>query len=279
MDRRPDPLRYARLDAHLIEAVIAVLVAFLVLPIVSTLLQRWLGFGGIALAEVVAVLCPALLALVLARLSPRTWPVALGLGIRSSSAPIRVMGRALLAAFLVGVGGFYFVAAGIDALQQHLIPMSQEAQRELLRLLAPPSGPRSLAVDLLVLALLPALCEEALFRGVLLRALAPHSRGAALLVSSLAFGAFHFAIYKFVPTTLLGLFLGALMLRAGTLWAPIVAHFVNNALVVVLLRAGLQEPPGAHSSWLPLWLVVSVSVLVLGIWGARRGSDQRSQGG
>lgn len=261
----------SRLDAHPVEAILAVMLAFLLLPVASTLFQRWLGFGGLALAEGVAVLGPALLALMLARRRWWEWPAALGL--LAPSIPSIPSGRtlpvALFGALLVGAGGFYFVAAGVDALQQHLLPMSQEVQQELLRLLVPPSGPRPVVIDLLVLALLPALCEEVLFRGVLLRALAPFSPGAALLVSSLAFGAFHFSAFKFVPTTTLGVLLGALLLRAGTSWAPIVAHFVNNALVLLLLRAGWQEPPGSHSAWLPLWLSLSLFVLAWGLYIAR----------
>src|SRR6185295_16223542 len=100
-----------------------------------------------------------------------------------------------------------------------------------------------LALDLTVLALVPAVCEEALFRGLLLRSLAQVWRGGALLITSLAFGAFHYSLYKFAPTALLGAMLGALALRSNALLPCVLAHTLNNVVVVLLVRAGLDDPP------------------------------------
>jgi membrane protease YdiL (CAAX protease family) len=118
------------------------------------------------------------------------------------------------------------------------------------------------------LALVPAACEEALFRGALLRALAPRFGGpAAVALAALAFGCFHFSLYKLVPTTALALVLGALALASGSLWPAVLAHATNNALVVCLGRAGWLDPPGAGQ---PLPLAAAALGLVAGLALVRR---------
>ena len=97
-----------------------------------------------------------------------------------------------------------------------------------------PRGP--FAAEWLALALAPAFCEELLFRGALLSAI--RSRPLAILVAAVAFGAFHASPYKFAPAALLGLLLGVVRLRAGSLWAAVAFHAANNTLVLVLSQRG-----------------------------------------
>lgn len=230
-----------------VESVIVLGAAFVLLPLVGARLQGRFGMAGVALTELACVLLPALLAVAWSKASLRS---ALGLVLPSA--------RQVAGALLVGLGGFYLVAGGVEAVQDRVAPMSNELREQLRRFIVPAEGPRPLVVDLTVLALLPALCEEALFRGVLLRSLASVSRGAAVLLTSLAFGAFHYSLYKFAPTALLGLMLGSLALRSGTLWLPILAHALNNTLVVLLVRAGHDDPP-APAGW-----VVALPLLLAG---------------
>jgi sodium transport system permease protein len=126
--------------------------------------------------------------------------------------------------------------------------MPPVAREELKRFLIPAAGLRPLAVDLVVLAVLPAICEEALFRGVMLRALLPVGTVPALLLSSLAFGFFHFSFYKLLPTTTLGLLLGLLAVRSRSLVPSMLAHALNNTVVVLLVRARLRESAGRRRS-------------------------------
>ena len=91
-----------------------------------------------------------------------------------------------------------------------------------------------LFVNLLVMALLPAVCEEMMFRGWLQRALGQSvDYHTAIWVSAIVFSAIHFQFYGFVPRMVIGAALGYLYYYTGSLWAPIVAHFTNNAAAVV----------------------------------------------
>lgn len=93
-----------------------------------------------------------------------------------------------------------------------------------------------LAFNLLVLAIVPAIGEELLFRGYLQQIFTkclkkPHL---AIVVTALLFSAIHMQFQGFLPRFVLGLVLGYFFYWSGSLWLPIIAHFFNNAIAVVL---------------------------------------------
>lgn len=89
-------------------------------------------------------------------------------------------------------------------------------------------------VNLFVMALLPAVCEEMMFRGWLQRVLGNRlNYHVAIWVSAFIFSAIHFQFYGFVPRMIIGAALGYLYCYTGSLWASIIAHFTNNAAAVI----------------------------------------------
>ncbi|GHM99502.1 hypothetical protein WSM22_09920 [Cytophagales bacterium WSM2-2] len=93
------------------------------------------------------------------------------------------------------------------------------------------------ALAFVVIAILPAIGEELVFRGMLqthlLRATKnPH---VAIWVSAILFSAFHLQFFGFVPRMLLGALFGYLYYWSGSLLMPAFAHFVNNGFSVVML--------------------------------------------
>lgn len=93
-----------------------------------------------------------------------------------------------------------------------------------------------LAINLLVVAIVPAIGEELLFRGVLLRLFREMTKSyhLAVIISAFLFSAIHFQFYGFLPRFLLGLILGYAFVFSRNLWAPIFLHFVNNASSVIV---------------------------------------------
>ncbi len=89
-------------------------------------------------------------------------------------------------------------------------------------------------VNLLVLAVIPALGEELLFRGIFQRLFHEWSKNAhiAIWLSAFFFSAMHMQFYGVIPRMVLGAFLGYLFYWSGSLWLPIIAHFFNNAIAV-----------------------------------------------
>ena len=92
----------------------------------------------------------------------------------------------------------------------------------------------ALLFNMFLVAVVPALGEELFFRGTIQRLLSDW-KGAlfAIWITAFVFSAIHMQFYGFLPRMLLGAFLGYLLLWSGSLWLPIIAHFVNNSVAVV----------------------------------------------
>lgn len=88
-----------------------------------------------------------------------------------------------------------------------------------------------------VLAILPALGEELLFRGVLMRFAAKRSRGITfpIIISSLMFAGMHSSITGFLPIFLAGSLLATIYYLTGSLWCSILGHLVHNGLQVCIM--------------------------------------------
>lgn len=87
-----------------------------------------------------------------------------------------------------------------------------------------------------VIALIPAVVEEVLFRGLVQRSFENalgSTRG--LLLTGVIFGAYHLNPFSLVPLVALGIYLGFLAMRANSLWVSMAAHFYNNAMACVAI--------------------------------------------
>ena len=95
--------------------------------------------------------------------------------------------------------------------------------------------PQLLAINLIVMALCPAITEEFFFRGALQRLIGKWNPNPHFVIWSAAilFSAFHLQFYGFIPRMLLGAYLGYLLLWTRSIWIPIFAHFINNATAVI----------------------------------------------
>lgn len=91
---------------------------------------------------------------------------------------------------------------------------------------------------LLAVALIAAVLEEWVFRGVLLERLEILGGASAVLVSAAAFAAYHLSLFQLVPTFLLGLALGVIVSWLGSLWPAVIAHAGFNLLGLSLTMLG-----------------------------------------
>ncbi len=92
-----------------------------------------------------------------------------------------------------------------------------------------------LVVNFLMVAILPALGEELLFRGCILKIIKGWTKNAhaAIWITAIIFSAMHMQFYGFIPRMMMGVFFGYLLVWSRSLWLPICAHFVNNGAAVV----------------------------------------------
>jgi len=93
-----------------------------------------------------------------------------------------------------------------------------------------------LLVNIFIIGLVPAIGEEFLFRGVILRLFKEIFKNIhlAVFVSALIFSIFHLQFFGFLPRLFLGMVLGYLFVFTRNLWVPIAYHFVNNAASVIV---------------------------------------------
>jgi len=103
------------------------------------------------------------------------------------------------------------------------------------------SGNALFLLTLLKSALLAPVCEELFFRGYLQGALLRTSKSRAVWIAALVFALAHgLSLYAFLPRLVLGLLLGVLLERTGTLLAPVLVHGCYNAAIVVIAYSGLE---------------------------------------
>jgi hypothetical protein len=93
----------------------------------------------------------------------------------------------------------------------------------------------SLLFNLFMIGALPAIGEELIFRGVFQKIIGDWAKNmhVGILVSAFIFSAMHFQFYGFFPRFILGVLLGYLFYWSGSIWIPILGHFVNNSVAII----------------------------------------------
>jgi len=86
---------------------------------------------------------------------------------------------------------------------------------------------------LFIVAVMPAVCEEVLFRGAILHTFKSlKNEWVVMFIVAFFFGLFHLDAYRFLPTAIIGFVVTYLMIKTGNILLPMLYHFVNNAISV-----------------------------------------------
>jgi ABC-2 type transport system permease protein/sodium transport system permease protein len=233
-----------------------------------TLAQR-MASSGMVTALVFAVI-PAAIALFY-----RVWPGS-GLGLRMPRP------AALAAAVLFGLALWPF-AHEIFLLNQWLGIGNQGGERfAVAHLFADQLRTLPLALLLITLAIAPGVCEEFFFRGLLFGALRRTlSAWSTIAATAVLFGLFHVVVgnvflpERFLPSAFLGLVLGWVRWRTGSVVPTMIMHSVHNGILLcltywqpALLERGIGVDEQSH---LPLvWIGTAACVATAGAWVVRR---------
>lgn len=94
---------------------------------------------------------------------------------------------------------------------------------------------REYIINILVIALTAAIGEEMFFRGFMLTGYERLGERKAVIISAILFGIFHFNIQNFIGPVFLGVVFAYMAIRTGSLAAPVVGHFINNAVSVTFM--------------------------------------------
>ena len=184
----------------------------------SLLLERSGAVTSLLLTQYGFFLLPAVGIVVLVGFSPRET-----LALRLPSP------RGALAAVVLGLSAW---AVAIGFLLR-LVPVPESLAKDFGDLLL--LGGKPFIVVFLVFALTPAICEELLFRGLLLSGLRKLGPVAAVVISALLFGLAHASVYRLLPTAFLGAVIGVTRLRTRSILPGMIIHALNNGLALALL--------------------------------------------
>lgn len=193
------------------------------------------------------------------------------LGMRSPSSWATLPAAALLAASLHPA--VQWLGFGIEA----IYPKSQALKEALAGLGSTMEGTPAWQL-ILLLALLPAVCEELAFRGFVLNGLrrTGHKWG-AILVTSALFGVVHMLLQQSLSAFLMGIVIGYVAVKTNSIWPAMVFHFTHNSLAVL---SGFATLDAVHANPLLSWLYVPAADLfnllpsLRGIFGGVIADDQ-----
>ena len=163
-------------------------------------------------------------------------------------------------AVLIGAPSAFLVAVGLARAANFVFPVPERLIEAFSESLLPPD--MGLLQIIVFLTVLPGICEEIAFRGVLLHGLRKRFNPIVLcLVVGAIFGFFHVDLFRLVPTAYLGSLLAAVVLITGSIFPAMLWHALNNAVAVVPAYLGWWsgEPP--------LWTAaVGLVGLALAFW-------------
>lgn len=174
---------------------------------------------------------------------------------------------------VIALPGINFLGSLNDQipLAQWMINMELKAE-ELTKAFLTTDSIAILFLNLFMIAVLPAIGEELIFRGIIQKHFASITKSQiwGIIISALIFSAFHMQFKGFIPRFALGVMFGFMYSWSGSIWLPIIAHFVNNSIATIgymmlgtgALDSKVEDVGGLTYLW-PIGLISLVTVAVL----------------
>lgn len=143
----------------------------------------------------------------------------------------------------------------------------------------------NLLLNLFVVALMPAICEEMFFRGFIYTSFkGKNSYKAAIICSGILFGFMHMDFIRIIPTSILGISFAYCVYKSGSIFIPMILHFINNALAVVISHYQYKEGinnietsfTGFNMEHVVL-LCVSAILIAIGVWLLRKSKNPKEE--
>lgn len=194
---------------------IGIFIFFIVVfPFIAVPIQAKWGMYGLAVTELLILLFALIPALILKadlkEVFPLKWPKF----------------RQIIGVFFLWSGSFIIVLL-VSLIIEHFFPGIKEVSNAIYRVTT--SVP--MAIAFAIMAVMPAICEEAFHRGFILSSLASiKSKWVVILLMGFIFGVFHLDFYRFLQTAILGGVLTYIMIESGNMALPILFHLINNAV-------------------------------------------------
>ena len=187
-----------------------------------------------------------------------------GLSPLRSSGFSRLSIRQVTAILTASLGSMWLLKGLVD-FQHSVMGMDTTGEREQIGKFIESMG--GLGPGMILLVIVPALCEETLFRGILLRGFAAQfSPFRALVYTTGLFAIMHAnaGLARPMLMVFLGMYFGTVVWLTGSLWAGVLAHAINNGATLLILRMYGERVYDMHPSWgmLGMSALVFTSALV-----------------
>lgn len=155
--------------------------------------------------------------------------------------------------WMMSVNGEMHLPAGLKSLEDWM-KASEESAKRITEAFLSDTGIGRLFANLLIIAIIPAIGEELLFRGVIQKLFKELTGNIhfAIVLSAVLFSALHMQFYGFLPRFALGVLLGYCMLWSGSLWLPILVHLLNNSMAILFSWLSARQMIGFNPDTLGL---------------------------
>jgi len=172
-------------------------------------------------------------------------------------------------AVLMAVPAAQVVAVAFFRIMNTIIPTPTEMLREMGKQIVPSGMPPWQMI--FFMAILPAVCEEFGFRGVLLHGVRNrfHPVFRCLFVG-VVFGVFHYTLFRIAPTALLGVILTAIAVMTGSIFPGLLFHAANNSFAIGMDAVGISLNRFDWSTYLAAFSVFFLSMHTIWRYGKER---------
>ncbi len=239
------------------------LVLLLIFYVGSFAQIKW-GFGGVVIQQLIILLCPVLYAWYMKADAKKLFSIKKP-GVSQVAGGILFGIAAFLCAMIVGVLLVPFFPESADGLTQLDDMLTSQPA----------------VVLILVVALMPAIGEELLFRGFVMGTLKNKCTGViAVLVTTLLFAAYHMSLIKMFTIGIIGFGLTYAAYKSGSIVTSMCMHFLNNLLSVLITKYPKQmqhvlpvlfkESLSASDLLLMIAVILICAVLGLLLLGCRK---------
>jgi uncharacterized protein len=231
------PIPFLRRMSPAVFTLFALALIFVLYQIVGGVITVVVARGEITLSNVTLVRWATLIGQLAFILVPTVWLARRRHGELTEFFRIRIPEVRHLVATMVAVFALQQMLQAYMVVQD-LIPLPGDLQkmldtiRKLLeeteRVLVQANSPGEFLFVLLVVALVPAISEELLFRGLVQRNLEAAAGWRGAVITGIIFGVYHFNPFTLVPLVALGVYFGFIVYRSGNITLSMSAHFFNN---------------------------------------------------
>ena len=206
-------------DNSIFHANILYLIGGLLLVFVGSIFQSIEIYSGLLITEYILVLIPSLIYIAVKRKSFKET-------LKLNKISFKQIG------YIIGISLFtYPVAIFLNLIVLTILSLFGELTQSAAPL--PDTLPLYL-FSLFVISITPAICEEVMFRGVIMDAYENLSKRKAIIISAFLFGIYHINIQNLIGPILLGIVFGITVYKTDSIFAGIIGHGINNAIALTI---------------------------------------------